>query len=364
MIFSGAYKGRKVLVTGHSGFKGSWLCQWLMRLGADVTGISLFVPSTPSNFELLGLERRVRHHTANITHLDQLTDIFAASRPAIVFHLAAQSLVRRAYEEPKLTFDTNTGGTVNVLEAIRRTSSVEAAVLITSDKCYENVEWEFGYRETDRLGGKDPYSASKAAAEVAFSAYARSFFAGSGAPRLATTRAGNVIGGGDWAQDRVVPDCVRAWSKGEPALIRNPSSTRPWQHVLEPLSGYLCLGARLLEGHADFSGSSFNFGPAAEVNHSVGALIEEMRKTWPDGAWRAERQEAAPQEARLLKLNCDRALHLLGWRATLSFEQSVEMTASWYLHHHRGGADMAAYADGQLDSYERLARELGRTWAT
>ena len=364
-MFSDIYKGRRVLVTGHTGFKGSWLSQWLLRLGANVSGASLYVPSQPSHFELLGLDRNMPNHTADVRELEALRKVLAEERPEVVFHLAAQPIVRAAYDDPKVTFDTNLGGVVNVLEAVRTGDSVRAVVVITSDKCYENVEWEFGYRETDRLGGKDPYSASKACVEIAFSAYQRSYFSKPGSPALASGRAGNVIGGGDWAADRVVPDCVRAWAEGRLPLIRSPHATRPWQHVLEPLGGYLWLGAQLLAGAPHLRGEAFNFGPAAHVNASVGQLLQEMSLTWTGVAWQVDPAAAqAKVEASLLKLNCDKALARLAWQAVLSFEETAAMTAGWYRDFYRQSAAARAGTDAQITRYEQLACERGRTWAT
>lgn len=363
-MFKGVYSGRRVLVTGHTGFKGSWLCQWLSQLGAHVAGFSIGVPSQPSNFEVLKLGARVRDFRGDVRNLDELVRVFEEFQPDVAFHLAAQPLVRVSYDEPKLTFDTNLGGTVNFLEAVHRTPSVKVGVVITSDKCYENVEWDYGYRETDHLGGKDSYSASKACAEIAFSAYWRSFFA-TGDKRLATVRAGNVIGGGDWARDRVVPDCVRAWVNGEAPLIRNPGATRPWQHVLEPLSGYLWLGAGLISGHSGLAGEAFNFGPRAEVNQPVSKLVEEMLKTWSVGSWSRQTQsDAGKPEAGLLKLCCDKALQRLGWQATLSFEETVRMTAEWYQRYHVGEDDMAAFTAAQIRFYETLAKGRLAQWTT
>ncbi len=357
------FRGRRVLITGHTGFKGSWLTKWLLRLGADVAGFSLYLPSSPCNFEVLGLQDRLRHYVGDVRDLDALYRTFDEFQPEFVFHLAAQAIVRASYDNPKLTFDTNLGGTVNVLEASRLSPSVSTAVFITSDKCYENVEWEYGYRETDPLGGKDPYSASKACAEVAISAYCRSFFLAAN-KRVASTRAGNVIGGGDWASDRIVPDCVRAWAAGQLPTVRSPQATRPWQHVLEPLSGYLWLAARLDAGDESLNGEAFNFGPRAEVNQSVARLIEEMRRTWDGGGWRYESPETLIKaEAGLLKLCCDKALHRLGWQATLDFEETVAMTSGWYREYYGGVTDMAAYTDAQIDRYTLHAARLGMSWA-
>jgi CDP-glucose 4,6-dehydratase len=363
-MFDKVYAGRRVLVTGHTGFKGSWLSHWLLELGAEVAGYSLYVPSQPSNFEVLGLANRLRHIQGDVRGLEQVNAAFGTFKPEIVFHLAAQAIVRTSYDDPKTTFDTNLGGTVNLLEAIRRTPTVKTAILITSDKCYENVEWDYGYRETDRLGGKDPYSASKACAEIAISAYCRSFFLDS-SKRVASTRAGNVIGGGDWAKDRIVPDCVRAWAGGSAPGIRNPNSTRPWQHVLEPLSGYLWLGARLFAGGREgLAGEAFNFGPNPEVNQPVSRLIDEMGKVWQGMSWKDQSSASRDRpEAGLLKLSCDKALQRLDWRATLSFEQTVRLTAEWYRDYYSSREDMRTVTNRQVQAYVELARDRGLPWA-
>ncbi len=330
LVFHGAYQGRKVFVTGHTGFKGSWLAAWLLELGAEVTGYSLYVPSEPSHFEALGLKGRVKSLEGDILNSTQLAAAVKESGAEIFFHLAAQPIVSESFAKPKLTFETNAIGTLNVMEAARSTSALKALVMITSDKCYENVEWEYGFRENDRLGGKDPYSASKACAEVIVSSYWRSFFEGhAGMARVATARAGNVIGGGDWAKDRIVPDCVRAWAKNGSAVLRNPRSTRPWQHVLEPLSGYLALGAGLYRDQVGLSGEAFNFGPGADVTQSVEVLVQDMAKIWLGRQWTKNEPVASMKEASLLKLCCDKALARLKWLPTLTFDETVEYTANW-----------------------------------
>lgn len=359
-MFLDVYRGSRVLVTGHTGFKGSWLARWLTDLGAEVAGLSLYLPSQPSHFEALGLERRIRHIVADVRDAGAVAAAVGEWRADFVFHLAAQPLVREAYASPKLTFDTNLGGTVNVLEAVRRQDSVRAAVLITSDKCYENLELERGYDESDRLGGADPYSASKACAEIAISAYARSFLLPAGR-RVASTRAGNVIGGGDWAADRVVPDCVRAWSRGEQVALRNPTATRPWQHVLEPLSGYLWLGACLATGRADVNGEAFNFGPAPAAAVTVGELVEALSRHWPRSAWSAQPANDGKPEASLLQLDCDKALRRLGWRAVLDFAETARYTARWY----RGfydGAEADRLTGEQIAGYCASAAARGDPW--
>jgi len=365
-LFGGRFKDKRVLVTGHTGFKGSWLALWLTALGADVAGYSAYLPSTPCNFSVLQLKDRVRDFQGDVRDQARLKEVFEAVEPEIVFHLAAQPIVRRSFAMPKLTFDTNVGGTVNVLESIRQCPQVQAAVIITSDKCYQNLEWTWGYRENDRLGGDDPYSASKACAEMVVHAYSRSFFQhrpGSPAASIATTRAGNVIGGGDWAEDRIMPDCMRAWSAGRSLIVRHPKATRPWQHVLEPLSGYLCLGADLLKSNR-CHGEAFNFGPDPHINPSVGELIAQARRCWETGRWEMEANNArGKNESTLLKLCCDKAQQVLGWRATLTLKETVAMTVEWYRRFYDQVGDMSSFSTDQIERYITLAGDRGIAWA-
>jgi CDP-glucose 4,6-dehydratase len=363
-MFDDAYRGKRVLITGHTGFKGSWLGEWLLQLGATVAGFSLGVPTKPSHFELLRLGDRVTHLEGDIRQHEALREAFDAFRPQVVFHLAAQAITRLSYDEPKATLDINLGGTVNVLEAIRATPSVRVAVLVSSDKCYENTGREDGYRESDPLGGRDPYSASKACAEIAFSAYARSFFAGTGAPAVASVRAGNVIGGGDWARDRIVPDCVRAWADGRRVAIRQPGSVRPWQHVLEPLSGYLRLGALLEQEREGLAGEAFNFGPSPGSAHSVLTLVNELRRTWPGGAWEEALSPAdGKPEAALLTLSSDKAASRLQWRPTLAFAEAAQLTAQWYRTFYQSAVDAAACTARQIAEFAELARQRQQAWS-
>lgn len=347
-----AYAGRRVLVTGHTGFKGSWLSVALMELGAEVHGFALPPRGPEDMFPLLGLERVVRHHVGDVRDPTALLEVVRACRPEIVFHLAAQALVRRSYDDPVETFHTNVTGSVNVLEAVRRSDSTRALVYVTSDKCYRNKEWVWGYRETDELGGDDPYSASKAAAELVFASYAASYFRDRAGLGAASARAGNVIGGGDWSMDRIVPDCVRALRAGRPIVLRNPSSTRPWQHVLEPVFGYLLLGARLAGDPGRFSGS-WNFGPRAEATRTVRDLAAGIVARWGTGAIEEEPTTGKP-EAGLLRLNCDRARDLLGWEAVWTFEESVDATVEWYRRAPEG--DALAVTRHQIRRYLEAAR--------
>ncbi|MDC0206589.1 CDP-glucose 4,6-dehydratase [Nitrospinae bacterium] len=362
-MFDNIYKGKRVLITGHTGFKGSWLCSWLLDLGASVAGYSVDVPTEPSHFEALSLADRIEHFQGDVRNKSSLQEAMNQFRPEIVFHLAAQSLVRKSYEDPVLTFETNSLGTLNLLDCLRDQPSVIATVIITSDKCYENVEWLWGYRENDRLGGKDPYSSSKACAELITKVYMESFFKEKG-PNIATTRAGNVIGGGDWAIDRVVPDCVRAWSKGEKVEIRNPNATRPWQHVLEPLSGYLVLGQKLFQGNPELKNQSFNFGPPSKVNQSVGDLIPEMAQYWPRAKWKFEQGGDSDKfESTLLKLNCDKALQMLDWNSVLDFSETIRMTGEWYQSFYSTkSSHMAEFTSNQIEDYTEMATQLNLLW--
>lgn len=327
-----AYNGRKVLVSGNTGFKGSWLCAWLRELGADVVGYSNGVPTEPSVFESAGQSDWLRYCEEDVRDAAAFKRVVHETKPDFIFHLAAQPLVRLSYDDPLLTIQTNAQGTANLLEALRDADWPVRVVCITSDKVYDNVEWVWGYREHDALGGKDPYSASKAMAELAIKTYVQSYFNSEDSPvRVAVGRAGNVIGGGDWAADRIVPDAMRAWSRGETVVLRNPASTRPWQHVLEPLGGYLVLGAGLAQDPQGLNGEAFNFGPRSEQNASVGELIETMQSHWPETGSRVEAQSGGGQkEAGLLKLNCDKALHLLQWAPALDFAETCRLTVEWY----------------------------------
>jgi len=330
--FGGIYRQRKVLVTGHTGFKGSWLAYWLLKMGANVCGYALPPPTNPNHFDLLKLD--MESHIGDIRDIKRLLAVLALFRPEIVFHLAAQPLVRLSYKEPRETFETNVMGTINVLEACRQTPSVRAIVNITSDKCYKNKEWVWGYRENDPMGGFDPYSASKGCAELVASSYRNSFFNLADYGRghsllLASCRAGNVIGGGDWAQDRLIPDIMKAVSKGETVIIRSPNATRPWQHVLEPLSGYLLVGQKLLEGKKEFA-EAWNFGPGDNSSISVEEVLKQIQKYWPNINYKIDQDTNAPHEANLLKLDCSKAHIKLGWKETWNSLEAFKNTTNWY----------------------------------
>ncbi|MDD5363752.1 MAG: CDP-glucose 4,6-dehydratase [Gallionellaceae bacterium] len=342
----GFWSGRKVLVTGHTGFKGGWLSLWLQQLGAEVHGYALPAATRPALFQVARVGEAMRHVEGDIRDLDSMQAAMAEARPEIVFHLAAQALVRQGYVDPVGTMTSNVVGTMNVLEAVRSTPSVRAVVVVTSDKCYENREWHWPYREDEALGGRDPYSASKACAEIVTASWRASFLAGQGVA-VASARAGNVIGGGDWAADRLVPDALRAWQDGTPLPVRYPEAVRPWQYVLEPLAGYLQLAERL---HAGQDAEAWNFGPADADMHPVGALLDRLAALWGEGAaWQADGAEH-PHEAGLLRLDSSKARIRLGWRPKYDTDAALARVVEW----HRAwlaGADMRAYTLDQIDRY-------------
>ena len=347
------YHGRRVLVTGHTGFKGSWLTLWLREMGAEVAGFALDPRTERDNFVRSQVGKEIRDVRGDIRDFEVLKEVFESFKPEFVFHLAAQAIVRDGYASPKTTFDTNIGGTVNLLECSRLTDSVRVIVNVTSDKCYENREWPWGYRECDPMGGYDPYSSSKGCSELVSLAYRNSFFSG-GVPAdssavLSTARAGNVIGGGDWAKDRIVPDCIRALEAGVSVQVRNPSAVRPWQHVLEPLGGYLLLGAMMSE-HGRKYGGAWNFGPERSSTVTVGELVGMVVDAWGSGSWESPSMDTQVHEATLLTLDINKARYELGWSPHLDVKQAVRKTIEWYKENNEQ-ADMRVLVREQIWSY-------------
>lgn len=355
-LFSGCYHGKKVLITGHTGFKGSWLAYWLSELGAEIIGVALPPATCPNLWDLLRLN--MVDHRIDIRDGALLSRLVADTQPEIVFHLAAQSLVRRSYRNPLEAWTTNVMGTVNLLEACRESRSVRAIVVVTTDKVYENRESSLAYHENEKLGGHDPYSASKAASELVAASYRKSYFNAEHMPLLATARAGNAVGGGDWSEDRLIPDLVRATVSGALLEIRSPEATRPWQHVLECLSGYLLLGQMLLEGRSECA-AAWNFGPGQESNISVSTMLTCLSNYWPEAAWRTNSQ-AQPHEAGLLSLDSSKAQTELGWRPVWNLDETLRVTADWY---------QAYIAEGRLEhraqlaAYVNTARLAGLAWS-
>lgn len=352
--FERALAGKRVLVTGHTGFKGSWLTRWLLELGAEVAGYALEPDTRPALFDQLGLAAHMSHHIGDVRDAADLSRVVALFRPQVVLHLAAQPLVRRSYGEPAYTFEVNVMGTVNLLEAVRAAGGVDAVVNVTTDKVYENPESGAAFAEHAPLGGHDPYSASKACSEIVSASYRCSFFAPAGGPAFATARAGNVIGGGDWSEDRIVPDIIRALAAGEPVRVRNPQSVRPWQHVLEPLGGYLELAAALLEDGSRHAGA-FNFGPRNGDARTVEELLERALGAWGGGSWVLPELSGEPHEARLLSLDSTQAHEALDWLPLWDFDETVDRTVGWYARV-AGGESVEAVTHDDLAAYTEALR--------
>lgn len=344
------YKNKKVLVTGHTGFKGSWLTAWLIKLGANVAGYALEPKTKKDNFCLCNLDTRIDDYRKDIRDYSALKKVIDEVEPEIIFHLAAQPLVLESYKNPHYTVETNTLGTLHVLEAFRLTKTAKVLITITTDKVYENYEWIYGYREVDRLGGKDTYSASKAAAEIIIHSYQKSFFENDNSKLIASVRAGNVIGGGDWSENRIVPDCIKALEKNEPIIIRNPYATRPWQHVLEPLAGYLLLGEKLLQGKNEFQ-SAWNFGPIYENNKNVETLVANIIKLYGEGVYKIEQNTNAPFESYFLSLDITKAIQKLNWSPILNFEETIKFTIDWYKNYQKEDAYDICF--NQIAEYEK-----------
>ncbi|MCK5343484.1 MAG: CDP-glucose 4,6-dehydratase [Candidatus Heimdallarchaeota archaeon] len=360
------YRGKNVLVTGHTGFKGSWLVMWLKALGADVTGYSLEPNTTPSIFEVAKLSNKMNHVIGDIRDEEHLEEVFKRFNPEYVFHLASQPIVRESYKDPKYTYETNIMGLVNLFEVVRRTPSVKTVLNITSDKCYENKEWIWGYRENDPLGGNDPYSSSKACSEIVTNAYRKSFFSQQALSKnkvaIASARAGNVVGGGDWAKDRIIPDCIRALTEQLPVEIRNPHAIRPWQHVLEPIAGYLWLGLLLRKNTGKYT-SAWNFCPNKDQNIAVNDLVDFLIQFWGEGSWKpAKDADLQPEEAHYLKLDCTKAHHELHWHGLLNIEETIKMTISWYRCYYDQLTDIYDFCLKQIEQYISIAQERKIKW--
>jgi CDP-glucose 4,6-dehydratase len=364
-MFENIYKSKKVLITGHTGFKGSWLTSWLLKLGAHVVGISIDIPTTPSMFIELELESKIKHIIEDIRNLEKINSIIVDEKPDFIFHLAAQAIVSKSYVNPVDTMSTNIIGTMNILEALRKLDTKCTAIMITSDKCYDNVEWVWGYKETDHMGGKDIYSGSKGAAELVIKSYVNSFFNKPDHPvTIGIGRAGNVIGGGDWASDRIVVDCMKNWSMGRSVEVRSPKATRPWQHVLEPLSGYLTLGMTIYL-NKNLHGEAFNFGPKSEQNHTVIDLLKDLSMYWKfdklNNAY-VITDEIPFHEAGLLKLNCDKALYNLKWDSNLIYPETIKLLAEWYLSYYYKEGNMYEKTLSQISYYENIAVQRNKSW--
>lgn len=352
MFLNEFYKNKKVLVTGNTGFKGSWLTAWLLSLGADVYGYSIDIPTNPSMFDVLNLKSKITHKFADINNYNEFYEYINSIKPDIVFHLAAQPLVRKSYDYPIETFETNIIGSVKVMSAILKTPSVKASVIVTTDKVYKNIEADYEYKEDDELGGKDPYSASKAAAEIAFKSYFESFFKNSNS-MIASARAGNVIGGGDWSEDRLIPDAITTWQKNNVLTIRSPKSVRPWQHVLEPLYGYMLLAKELYQGK--HHGESFNFAPKSESHWPVDRVIDFLSKNYPNSRWEIDTAQVGnKKESHLLQLSWDKAKNILSWQPHLTLDESLKMTVDWYRTYYSVTSDSYNLTMMQIRAFENF----------
>lgn len=359
-MFKNIFKNKSVIITGHTGFKGSWLAVWLLMLGANVTGISL-KPKKISHFNSLNIKKNLRdNYYIDIRNSKKLEKIFIRTKPDFVFHLAAQAIVKQSIQDPRLTWETNVIGTLNVIEAIKKTNRSCIAIMITSDKCYYNKEISRGYKEDDELGGKDPYSASKASAEHVIHSYYETYFETKSKIKLCSVRAGNVIGGGDWSDNRIIPDCIKSWIRKEEVLIKNPDSTRPWQHVLEPLSGYLHL-ASMMKNKKILNGEKFNFGPNQNQNKTVLDLVKKISKYFLESEWAIEKNKTSFKESNLLKLNCNKAKKLLHWESTLNFQDTAKFTSEWY-RAYQSNKNIYQITSKQIKDYYIRAKRKKLKW--
>ena len=355
--FKKSFKNKTIIITGHTGFKGAWLSLWLNLIGAKVIGISKDIPTQPSLFECIKLKKKINHIKLDLKNLSRLKKIFKKNKPDFVFHLAAQSLVKKSYSNPVQTFQSNAIGTMNVLESLRYSKKKCVSIIITSDKSYKNLEIKRGYKEDDLLGGKDPYSASKASAELIIQSYLSSFFNSNSKNLVAIARAGNVIGGGDWSQDRLLPDCVKSWAKKRNASIRNPKSTRPWQHVFEALRGYIYLSLKLKQ-NPSLHGEAFNFGPKISQNKSVLELVTQSKKSWKNIKWKIVKTKKPKYESKLLKLNSNKAKLRLKWKPVLSFSETIQMVINWYKFYYFNKKNLLDYSKNQLINYMKKVKGI------
>tara|TARA_B100001094_G_scaffold332348_1_gene404020 strand:- start:1655 stop:2758 length:1104 start_codon:yes stop_codon:yes gene_type:complete len=358
--FKNCYKNKNVIITGHTGFKGSWLTLWLYMLGANIRGIALDPKSRPSHYDKLNITKNISDLRINILDRKKLENAIINFKPDFVFHLAAQAIVKESYDHPIKTWETNLLGTINVLEVLRKIKHKCTAIIITSDKCYKNKELQRGYKEEDELGGSDPYSASKGAVEIAIQSYINSFFSKKNNVSIAIGRAGNVIGGGDWSKNRILPDCIKSWSRKSKVILRSPNSTRPWQHVLEPVSGYLALGQQL-ESNFKFHGEAFNFGPKEKMDRTVLDLVKEMAIHWKNVKWEIKPNKNM-HEAGLLKLNCKKAKDKLKWFSTLNYNQTIKLTADWYKEYYNNKSDIHNVSISQINYYINMAKNKKLLW--
>tara|TARA_Y100000590_G_scaffold175838_2_gene200932 strand:- start:4777 stop:5877 length:1101 start_codon:yes stop_codon:yes gene_type:complete len=356
------FKNKKIIITGHTGFKGSWLAAWLKLLGADIMGISLKPSTRPSHFDVAEIKRGIKDVRLDIRNKKKIEKKILSFKPDFIFHLAAQALVGLSYKNSSLTWETNVIGTLNILESLKKLKKKCNVVIITSDKCYFNRETHKGYKETDILGGKDPYSASKASAEIMIKSYIYSFFQNQKNIRIATARAGNVIGGGDWSDNRVIPDCIKSWSKNKIAKLRNPNSTRPWQHVLEAVGGYLCLAINL-KFNKKMHGESFNFGPSLSKEYSVLELVKSMSGHWKNTRWKkVSKLNNNFFESGLLRLNCNKAKKYLGFKTILKFDELTLMVIDWYKNYYSKKKNSSTFTFNQIKKYQSLAFKRGLKW--
>lgn len=360
-LLRSTFNNKKVLITGHTGFKGTWLTSWLKLLGANIIGVSIDIPTNPSHFKKTNLCDQIVDLRLNVAS-KKIKNIIFQHKPDFIFHLAAQSLVTKSHTDPLETWETNVIGTANVLNSLKNYKKNCVAIFITSDKCYDNKEWHWGYRETDALGGSDPYSGSKASAEILINSFVKSFFPKNHFVKIASVRAGNVIGGGDWSSNRIIPDVIRAWANNKAVTIRNPKATRPWQHVLEPLSGYLSLAANMSKSR-NLQGETFNFGPSDNQIKTVRNVVNAIHKFLPKKNLIVKKGRNINSEHHFLKLNCDKALNILDWNSTLTFDETIRMTMEWYLAYYKSPNKIFNFTLDQIKSYEEIAMSRKIPWS-